>query len=139
VSGRRDDGRPAATDEANIQHLARDRRAKLSGEVQRRAVADRGQHGIGEPGIVRHAAARPHEDDPRLTYDGAFPREADADRDLIVIVRWTPAGGDPCRDAMDAGDQRWLRLSGLRSRPEGQHDNLDQGKAPSRLTSLHSA
>ena len=66
--------------------------------------------------IVRPAAARPREHDSRLADDGAVPREADANRDLIVIMRRAPAGGDPCRDAMDAGDQR-LRLGGLRSRP----------------------
>jgi hypothetical protein len=28
----------------------------------------------------------------RPAYDGAFPGETDANRDLIVVVRWTPAG-----------------------------------------------
>ena len=76
-SGWGDDGRPAATDEANRQNLPRDRRAEPSGEMQRRAVAYCRHHGIGKRGVVGPAAARPHEDDPRLTYDGAFPREAD--------------------------------------------------------------
>ena len=80
--------------------------------------------------IVGPAASRLYEHNPRLADNGAFPREAGANRDLIVIVRWTPAGGDPRRDAMDASDQRWLRLSGLRSRPEGQRKNTDRGKAP---------
>ena len=106
--------------------------------MQRRAVAYGRHHGIGKRGVVGPAAARPYEDDPRLTYDGALTREADANRDLIVIVRRMPAGGEPCRDAMDAGDRR-LRLGGLRSRPEGQRDDPDRGKAPNRLTSLHSA
>ena len=105
--------------------------------MQRRAIAYRRLHGIGKRGVVGPAASRLYEHNPRLADNGAFPREAGANRDLIVIVRWTPAGGDPRRDAMDASDQRWLRLSGLRSRPEGQHDNPDQGKEPSRLTSLH--
>jgi hypothetical protein len=135
-SGWGDDGRPVATDEANIQNLPRDRRAEPSGERQRRAVAYRRHHGIGKRGVVG-PAARPHEDDLRLAYDGAFPREADANRDLIVIVRRTPAGGEPCRDAMDAGDRR-RRLGGLRSRPEGQRDDPDRGEAPNRLTSLNS-
>ena len=39
--------------------------------------------------------------------------------------------------AMDAGDRR-LRLGGLRSRQEGSA-TIDRGKAPNRLTSLHSA
>jgi hypothetical protein len=97
--------------------------------MQRHAVAYRRHHGIGKRGVVGPAAARPYEDDPRLTYDGAFTREVDANRDLIVIVRRTPAGGEPCCDAMDAGDRR-LRLGGLRSRPEGQRDDPDRGKAP---------
>src|SRR5271165_5136751 len=67
----------------------------------------------------------------------ASRREAEANRDLIVIVRRTPAGGEPCRDAMDAGDRR-RRADGLRLRPEGQRDDPDRGKAPNRLTSLHS-
>ena len=115
-SGWGDDGRSAATDEANIQNLPRDRRPEPSGEMQRRAVAYRRHHGIGKRGVVGPAAARPYEDDLRLTYDGAFTREADANRDLIVIVRRTPAGGEPCRAAMDAGDRR-RRFGGLRSRP----------------------
>jgi hypothetical protein len=49
-----------------------------------------------------------------------------------------PAGGESSRDAMDAGDRR-LRLDALRSRPEGQRDDSDRGKAPNRLTPLHSA
>jgi hypothetical protein len=52
-----DDGRPAATDEANRQNLPRDRRAKPSGEMQRRAVAYPRHHGIGKRSIVRPAAA----------------------------------------------------------------------------------
>jgi hypothetical protein len=137
-SGWGDDGRPATTDEANRQNHPRDRRAKPSGEMQRRAVAYRRHHGIGKRGVVGPAAARLREDDPRLPYDGAFPREADANRDLIVIVRRTPAGGEPCRDAMDAVYRR-LRLGGLLSRPDGQRDDPDRGKAPNRPTSLHSA
>ena len=138
-SGRGDNGRPAATDEANVQNLARDCRAKPSGKMQRRAFADRRHHGIGKRRVVGAPAARLYEDDPRLADDGAVPREANANRDLIVIMRRTPAGGDPCRDAMNASDQRWLRLSGLRSRPEGQHDNPDQGTQPSRPTSPRGA
>src|SRR5271167_3234499 len=65
-SGWGDDGRPAATDEANRQNLPRDRRAEPSGEMQRRAVAYRRHHGIAERGVVGPAAARPYEDDPRL-------------------------------------------------------------------------
>ncbi len=137
-SGWGDDGRPAATIEANRQNLPRDRRAEPSGELERRAVAYRRHHGIGKRGVVCPAAARPYEDDPRLTYDGAFTREAHADRDLIVIVRRMPAGGEPRRDAMDAADRR-LRLGGLRSRPKGQRDDPDRGKAPNRLTSVQSA
>jgi hypothetical protein len=52
-------------------------------------------------------------------------------------VRWTPAGGDPRRDAMDASDQRWLRLSGLRSRPEGQRHDPDRSQTSMHLTFLH--
>ena len=137
-SGRGDDCRPAAADEVNVQNLPRDRGAEPGGERQRRAVAYRRHHRSGKGGIVDPAAARPREDDPRLAYDGAFPREADANRDLIVIVRRTPAGGEPCRDAMDAGDGR-LRLGRLRSRPEGQQDDPDRCEAPNRLTFLRSA
>ena len=64
--------------------------------------------------------------------------KADANRDLIVIVRRTPAGGEPCRDAMDAVYRR-LRLGGLLSRPDGQRNDPDRGTAPNRPTSLHSA
>ena len=106
--------------------------------MQRRAVAYRRLHGIGKRGIVGPATTRLYEDDPRLADNSAVPREAGANRNLIVIVRRTPAGGEPCRDAMDAGDRR-LRLGGLRSRHEGQRDDPDRGKAPNRPTSLHSA
>ena len=139
-SRRRDDRRPAAADEANVQNLARDRRAKPSREMQRRAVAYRRQHGLGEPRVVRPAAARPREDDSRLADDGAVPREAHANRDLIVVVRRTPAGGDPRRNAMDAGDQRRLRLDGcacapsasatIRSRRSGEASDGLQASLP---------
>ena len=106
--------------------------------MQRRAVVYRRHHGIGQRGVVGPAAARPHKDDYRLTYDAAFPREADANRDLIVIARRMPAGGEPCRDLMDAGDPR-LRLNGLLLRADRQRDDPDRGKLSNRLTSLHSA
>ena len=112
--------------------------AEPSRERQRRAVAYRRHHGAGKRGVVGRAAARPHKDDPRFAYYGAFPREADANSDLIVIVRRTPASGEPCRDAMDARDRR-RRLGGLRARPEGQRDDPDPGEAPSRPKSRYSA
>jgi hypothetical protein len=105
--------------------------------MQRRTVTDRSHHGIGESAVIGPAAARPHIDDPRLAYDRAVPREADADRDLIVIVRRTPAGGEPGRDAMDAGD-RW-RLGGLSPRPKRKRDDTDRDKASNRLTSPYGA
>ncbi len=83
--------------------------------MQRRAIAYRRLHGIGKRGIVRPAAARLYEHDPRLADNGAVPREARANGDLIVVVRRTPAGRDPCRDAMNAGDQRLPPLGGLRA------------------------
>src|SRR3984885_9867895 len=92
------------------QHRPRNPGAEPSGEMQRRAIAYRRLHGIGKRGVVGPAATRLYEHNPRLADNGAFPREAGANRDLIVIVRWTPAGGDPRRDAMAASDQRWLRL-----------------------------
>ena len=107
--------------------------------MQRCAVAYRHDHGLGKRRVVGPAAARLHEHDSRLADDGAVPREADANGDLIVIMWRAPAGGDPCRDAMNAGDQRWLGLNRLRSRPKGQHNNPDRGKKPSRLTSLRGA
>ena len=107
--------------------------------MQRRAIAYRHLHGIGKRGVVGPAASRLYEHNPRLADNGAVPRETRANGDLIVVVRRTPAGGDPCRDAMNASYQRWLRLSGLRSRPKGQHNNPDRGKKPSRLTSLRGA
>ena len=38
ASGRRDDGCTAAADEADVENLARNRRTKLSGKMQRRTV-----------------------------------------------------------------------------------------------------
>jgi hypothetical protein len=96
-SRRRDDGRAGWTNEANIQNLPRNRRAKPSGKMQRRTAAYRHLHGIGEHGIVSSAATRLYEHNPRLADNGAFAREAGANRDLIVIVRRTPAGRDPRR------------------------------------------
>ena len=134
-----DDGRPVATDETNVQNLPRDRRAEPSGEMERRAIAYRRLHGIGKRGVVGPAATRLYEHNPRLADNGPVSRETRANGDLIVGVPGAPAGGDPRRDAMNAGDQRWLGLSGLRSRPKGQHNNPDRGKKPSRLTSLRGA
>ena len=85
--------------------------------MQRRAVAYRRLHGIGKRGIVGPATTRLYEHNPRLADNSAVPREAGANGDLIVVVRRTPAGGDPCRDAMNAGDQR-PRGGVLRSRPK---------------------
>ena len=50
------------------------------------------------------AAARPYgrQQNPRLTDDGAFTREAPAEPYLIPIVRRTSASGEPCRDATDS-------------------------------------
>ncbi len=121
-SRRRDDGRPSAANEANVQNLARDRRAKPGREMQRRAVADRRQHGLGKRGIVSLAAARSGEHDPRLADNGAVAREAHANRDLVVVMRRTPAGGEARRDAMDARNQR-PRLDALCWRAERQREN----------------
>ena len=137
-SGRSDDGRPAATDEPNVQNLPRDRRAKQSGEMQGRAVAHRCHHGVGKRRVVGPATARLHEHESRLADDGAVPREADANRDLIVIMRRAPAGRDSCRDAVDAGDSR-LRLRALRRRPEAQRDKCDRGQTSSHLMCPHAA
>jgi hypothetical protein len=132
ASGRRDDGCTAAANEADVENLARNRRTKPSGKMQRRTVAYRRLHGIGKRGIVAPAAARLYEHNPRPANDSAFPREAGANRNLIVIMRRTPAGGDPCRDAVNAGDQRALRLSGLRRRLNRQCENSVQGnRSPS--------
>jgi hypothetical protein len=106
--------------------------------MQRRAIAYRPHHGVDKRRVVGPAAARLHEHDSRLADDGAVPREADANRDLIVIVRRAPAGRDPCRDALDAGDRR-LRLGELRLRPEREREDPDQGEAAARETSRHSA
>jgi hypothetical protein len=84
--------------------------------MQRRAVAYRRHHGVDKRRVVGPAAARLHEHDSRLADDGTVPREADANRDLIVIVRRAPAGRDPCRNALDAGDRR-LRLAFILPRP----------------------
>jgi hypothetical protein len=113
-SGRSDDGRTVA--EAYIKNLARNRRAKLSGEMERRATAYRRLHGIVQGGVLSPTALRLCEDDPRLAYDGAVAREAQANGDLIVIMRRAPAGGDPCRDTMNTGDRRPLVIRlGLRA------------------------
>jgi hypothetical protein len=81
---------------------------------------------VGKRRVVGPAAARLHEHDSRLADDGAVPREADANGDLIVIMWRAPAGGDPCRDAMNACDRR-LRLDGLRPRRDAQRDKCDRG------------
>ena len=94
-------------------------------EMQRRTLAYRRQHGLGKPGIVRRAAAGPRINDSRLAYDGAVPREAQANGDLIVVVRRTPAGSDPCRNAMNARNHRRQRVSGRRLRPERERDDPD--------------
>jgi hypothetical protein len=132
-SRRRDDGRPAAANEAYVQNLAGDRRAKPGREMQRRAIMYGPKHGLGERGIVRSAAARSRVDDSRLADDGAVPREAGANRDLIVIMWRPPAGGDPCRDAVNACDQR-LRLGGRCLRPERERDERNRGEPFSRPT-----
>src|ERR1700722_1090773 len=138
LSRRGDNSRTGTTNEADVQNLAGNRRAKPSREMQRRAVAYRRLHGIGKRGIVGPATTRLYEDDPRLAYDGAFPREAGASRNLIVIVRRTPAVRDPRRDALNAGDQG-PRGGVLRSRPEAESDDRRRSKAPTRLTSPHGA
>ena len=102
--------------------------------MQRRAVMYRRKHGLGEPRIVRSAAARSRVDDSRLADDGALAREAGANRDLIVIMWRAPAGGDPCRDAMNACDQR-LRLGGRCLRPEREREDRNRGEPFSRPTS----
>jgi hypothetical protein len=106
--------------------------------MERGAVAYRRLHGIGKRGIVGPATTRLYEHNPRLANNSAFPREAGANRNLIVIVRWMPAGRDPRRDAMNAGDQR-PGGGVLRSRPEAESDDRHRGKAPTHLTSLHGA
>jgi hypothetical protein len=88
------------------------------------------------------SSARPplglHEHESRLADDGAVPREADANRDLIVIMQREPAGRNSCRDAVDAGDSR-LRLRALRRRPEAQRDKCDRGQTSSHLMCPHAA
>jgi hypothetical protein len=79
---------------------------------------------MGKRRIVRTAPARLYEHQSRLADDGAVPREADANRDLIVIMWRAPAGGDSCRNAVDAGDKR-LRLGAPRRCPEAQRDKCD--------------
>jgi hypothetical protein len=131
-SRRGDNGRAGWTNEPNIQNLPRNRRAKPSVKMQRRTVVYRRLHGIGKRGIVSPAATRVYEHNPRLADNGAFAREAGANRDLIVIVRRTLAGRDPRRDAVNAGDQWPLRLSGSRRRPDHQCENSDQSdRSPS--------
>jgi hypothetical protein len=95
---------PAAADEADVQNLARNRRAKPGREIARRTRAHRRPHGLREPGIVRRAATRLYEYNPRLADNSAFPREAGANGKLIVIMRRAPAGRDPRRDGVNAGD-----------------------------------
>src|ERR1700733_1241307 len=138
LSRRGDNSRTGGTNEADVQNLARNRRAKPSREMQRRAVAYGRLHGTGKRGVVGAAAARLYEHDPRLADDGAFPREAGANGNLIVIMRRTPAGRYPRRDAMNAGDQR-PGGGVLRSRPYAESDDRHRGKAPTHLTSPHSA
>ena len=108
---------------ANVQNLARDRRAKPGREMQRRAVADRRQAWIGQ---ARISSALPPldrgEHDPRLADNGAVAREAHANRDLVVVMRRTPTGGEARRDAMDARNQR-PRLDALCWRAERQREN----------------
>jgi hypothetical protein len=115
-SGRSNDGRTVAADEADVENLTRNRRAKPSGEMQRCAFAYRRLHGIGKRGIIAPASARLCEADPGLAYNSAVPREARANGDLMVIVLRVPAGRDPRRDALNAGHYRLPPFSGLRRR-----------------------
>jgi hypothetical protein len=102
--------------------------------MQRCTVAHRRQHGLGEPGVVRRTAARSRIDDSWLADDSAVPGEAHAHGDLIVVVGRAPASGEPRRNAVDAGDERRLRLDGLRLRSKAQRDDGNRDAAARRET-----
>jgi hypothetical protein len=54
-------------------------------------------------------------------------------------MRRPPAGRDPCRNAVNARNERRLRLGGVRASPDGQRNDPDRGEPSSHLTNLHVA